>query len=181
MGFFGKMKEEREKNTAKAKDGKEQINPLLKRVETVANAAAIHTAALELHDGENVEYASTGEYHDSKACLLLTNERIIIASASGLSQGKDIIDYSSVDRVEVGIGLKGSWVALHYGSTSAKLEKSAHGALDEIRDIVSKHKKASSSAPGTDLDQLAKLAELHSDGVLTDEEFAAAKAKALGL
>ena len=29
--------------------------------------------------------------------------------------------------------------------------------------------------------QLAKLAELHSQGVLTDEEFAAAKAKILGI
>jgi hypothetical protein len=32
-----------------------------------------------------------------------------------------------------------------------------------------------------DMDQLQKLGELHTSGVLTDEEFAAAKAKALGL
>ena len=30
-------------------------------------------------------------------------------------------------------------------------------------------------------DQLAKLANLHSQGILSDEEFAAAKAKVLGI
>jgi Short C-terminal domain len=33
---------------------------------------------------------------------------------------------------------------------------------------------------GSDVDQLSKLAELHSSGALSDEEFAAAKSKVLG-
>jgi hypothetical protein len=36
------------------------------------------------------------------------------------------------------------------------------------------------SAGGIDMDQLKQLADLHSAGVLSDEEFAAAKAKLLG-
>jgi len=42
---------------------------------------------------------------------------------------------------------------------------------------------AAPAAPAEDpqMAQLQKLAELHNAGVLTDEEFAAAKAKALGL
>ncbi|QQU82863.1 SHOCT domain-containing protein [Corynebacterium tuberculostearicum] len=42
---------------------------------------------------------------------------------------------------------------------------------------------AQSPAPAADdgLDKLQKLADLHAAGVLTDEEFASAKAKALGL
>jgi hypothetical protein len=36
------------------------------------------------------------------------------------------------------------------------------------------------SAGGIDLEQLKKLGELHTAGILTDEEFAAAKAKLLG-
>ena len=45
---------------------------------------------------------------------------------------------------------------------------------------------ATSAAPaagsgGSDLDQLEKLAELHQQGILTDEEFAAKKAQILGL
>jgi Short C-terminal domain len=36
------------------------------------------------------------------------------------------------------------------------------------------------TAPGSAADQLGQLAELHQQGALTDEEFAAAKAKVLG-
>ncbi len=39
---------------------------------------------------------------------------------------------------------------------------------------------AAPASVGIDLDQLAKLGELHQAGVLTDDEFAAAKAKVLG-
>jgi len=35
-------------------------------------------------------------------------------------------------------------------------------------------------APASDMDQLQQLADLHASGALTDEEFAAAKAKILG-
>jgi hypothetical protein len=36
------------------------------------------------------------------------------------------------------------------------------------------------SSPGIDYDELKQLGELHANGTLTDEEFAAAKAKILG-
>ena len=39
--------------------------------------------------------------------------------------------------------------------------------------------RASAGSP-SDMDQLQQLAELHASGALTDEEFAAAKAKILG-
>ncbi len=40
---------------------------------------------------------------------------------------------------------------------------------------------ASASSGGSDLDELQKLAELHAQGILTDEEFNAKKAQILGL
>lgn len=36
------------------------------------------------------------------------------------------------------------------------------------------------ASPGVDYDELKQLGQLHADGTLTDEEFAAAKAKILG-
>ena len=39
---------------------------------------------------------------------------------------------------------------------------------------------AASQAPGDQYEQLQKLGELHAQGILTDEEFAAEKAKLLG-
>jgi hypothetical protein len=38
----------------------------------------------------------------------------------------------------------------------------------------------SATAPAAPIDQLKELGELHASGVLTDEEFAAQKAKLLG-
>jgi len=40
---------------------------------------------------------------------------------------------------------------------------------------------AAVASDAVDMDQLQKLAELHTAGILSDEEFAAAKAKALGI
>ena len=51
---------------------------------------------------------------------------------------------------------------------------------DQAKDFAS---GAARMAELTDMiiDQISKLAELHEEGILTDEEFAAAKAKALGI
>ena len=60
------------------------------------------------------------------------------------------------------------------------IEKQAISAADqEVGDEASPTAGAASS--GGDLDQLEKLAELHEQGILTDEEFAAKKAQILGL
>jgi hypothetical protein len=42
------------------------------------------------------------------------------------------------------------------------------------------YEAAPAAAPPSDMEQLQQLAELHSSGALTDDEFAAAKAKIIG-
>jgi hypothetical protein len=42
------------------------------------------------------------------------------------------------------------------------------------------YEAAPPTPPASDMDQLQQLADLHASGALTDEEFAAAKAKILG-
>lgn len=59
-------------------------------------------------------------------------------------------------------------------------------AFDELRAaveaaIVEQHAPREVAAPVSGAAEVAHLAELHASGVLTDEEFTAAKAKALGL
>lgn len=63
-------------------------------------------------------------------------------------------------------------------------------ATNEAKAVVSAARRAikqlsepstTETANGVAVDDLTKLAELHVAGVLTDEEFASAKAKALGL
>lgn len=58
----------------------------------------------------------------------------------------------------------------------------SNGDVDALRAAVESAIAAGPvTAAPTAIDQISKLAELHATGVLTDSEFAAAKAKALGL
>lgn len=69
--------------------------------------------------------------------------------------------------------------------TDAELSK----AMDDLgvekqtraADDVEEGAAASPSTERTDLEELEKLADLHAKGVLTDDEFAAAKAKTIGI
>jgi len=55
------------------------------------------------------------------------------------------------------------------------------GAAAAQQQAMAQQAPAAAPAEDDQMAQLQKLAQLHSAGVLTDEEFAAAKAKALGL
>lgn len=65
----------------------------------------------------------------------------------------------------------------------AKQGKAAREVAARINSLASQAQAAApaEAAPSGVGDQLAKLAELHAAGALTDDEFSAAKAKALGL
>ena len=59
--------------------------------------------------------------------------------------------------------------------------KKSNADMQAVRDAV-EAAIAAGHAPASDAaDQIAKLAALHAQGILSDDEFAAAKAKALGL
>ncbi len=60
-------------------------------------------------------------------------------------------------------------------------KKSAQGQQADLRATTRKSRPAQYAPPPADpADQIEHLAQLHASGALTDEEFAAAKAKALG-
>jgi hypothetical protein len=56
-------------------------------------------------------------------------------------------------------------------------ENATGGDYSEIGDMV---KTSSSPTPSGAADEIAKLADLHAKGLLTDDEFRAAKAKVIG-
>ncbi len=68
--------------------------------------------------------------------------------------------------------------AYHAGKSRAEQEQSAQGPEPGGTDSAS-----AGAAPGAtdDAAEIERLAGLHASGVLTDEEFAAAKAKILGI
>ena len=68
------------------------------------------------------------------------------------------------------------------GAAAARNRGSNEGeqpqAYDEAR--AEEHETASAPPPAGPADEIERLAKLHASGVLTDEEFAAAKAKVIG-
>ena len=72
------------------------------------------------------------------------------------------------------------------GTATAVSGRVAHRQAARYAEQAAPDAPAASAAPvapavGPDTAKLQELAALHSQGVLTDEEFAAAKAKALGI
>jgi hypothetical protein len=87
-----------------------------------------------------------------------------------------------------GVGVVGvaavAGVAHHRGQQQAQQQDAQQQAAYEAGAASAQPQPAAAApAPAEDdqMAQLQKLAELHTSGVLTDDEFAAAKAKALGL
>src|SRR6476660_3966101 len=67
-----------------------------------------------------------------------------------------------------------------YANQAAEQQAEQQAAYDAS---AAAQQQAAQAAPAEDdqMAQLQKLAQMHSAGILTDEEFAAAKAKALGI
>lgn len=179
-------KQERKDLRAAADARRDRVLDHLTKLERTTYYGPAHNAAQLLADDETILLAATGEEDgsDKKACIVCTDRRIIIGTA-GLSAGQIDLPYDGIDKVDVGSTLRGGWVTLHNGSQKTRVEKSVSSNIQEIRQIVRDHQvsapedPASSVGPG--VEDLAKLADLHAAGVLTDDEFTAAKAKALGL
>jgi hypothetical protein len=77
----------------------------------------------------------------------------------------------------------------HVARNSAEREQQEYEQNQRIDDLEQQQAPAAPAAPAAPdpgatsamTDQLSKLAALHTQGVLTDDEFAAAKAKLLGI
>lgn len=141
-----------------------------------------------LEPSERIVVATHG-FRDGKATVLTVTDRRILV-ISGETLGWDTASQSiSLDKVS-SISEKTGWalgsIRISTSNDEIEVEKVA---TDEAKAVVSAARRAleqvsaPSSAPESSgsLDDLQKLADLHAAGVLTDEEFAAAKAKALGL
>lgn len=83
----------------------------------------------------------------------------------------------TTDRETYALKEKGGMLRLP-DQAAMKLELAGQGILDALGSRAPS--APATPAPGSVADQLRDLAALHRDGVLTDEEFAAAKAKLLG-
>ena len=74
----------------------------------------------------------------------------------------------------------GAAVGAHYANKSANQQAAQEADYQEPQQYAPEPAQYAPPPPSS-TDEIEHLAELHASGVLTDEEFSAAKAKALGM
>ena len=188
MALFGRKNDE-DKAAAKAQKQardlkRKAIAGMVSKVEQLNYGSALNVVADEVRLDEETLFVATGELdsEDAKTALVATGDRIVMGWMKGLSVGTSEFLYEDIDQIDTGTKLSGAWVTLRHGSHARTLEKSATKNLDKLKQVV--RDRQGTQSPTSENDSglsLEKLAELHAKGVLTDEEFSAAKAKALGL
>lgn len=155
--------------------GKEQLGRL-ERMGT--GSAGVHVAQALAPD--EAVHALYGAQIDGKGAIIALTDRRILAGYGFLPRTTSI-DYKAINQVESGltsVKIQGSGVELQAKSVARKDDLLA--AIQDRRQAAHASPIAASASAAPDpTDQLAKLAELHAAGVLTDEEFAAKKAEIL--
>lgn len=144
----------------------------------------------ELAPGERIIVATHGFHDDKPTILTVTDRRIIMISGEvlGWDTASQTIALDKVSSISEKAGFALGTIRISTSNDEIEVKKVA---TDEVKSVVSaarralEQKSAPSPAPaqngGSSVDELKNLAELHAAGVLTDEEFAAAKARILGI
>lgn len=142
----------------------------------------------ELVPGERVVVATRGFYEGKPTVLAVTDQRILLISdtALGWDATSQTIALDKVSSISEKTGFALGSIRVSTSNDEIEIEKVA---TDEVQAVVAATRRAMTSSPasnqapaaGGNAAELKNLAELHAAGVLTDEEFAAAKARILGI
>jgi Short C-terminal domain/Bacterial PH domain len=127
---------------------------------------------------------STTNSENTIGTLALTNKRLIFSGSIGLKREQhssplqlvtsvDLVKGAMLSHLQVTLAGSVSKYRVKYTDASAFVQ-ATHAAVAAAQTAPASQTSAPSAA-----DELMKLADLHAKGVLTDEEFATAKAKAL--
>lgn len=138
---------------------------------------------------ERVLVAISG-YHDGKKTVLASTQRRVVMVQRELFGGEgtsQTIDLGQISGVTEKTGIVEGSVRIATSNHEVILEKAPTDEVKTFVATVRKHLADSASparsadSPSSDVSNIKQLAELHAAGALTDEEFAAAKAKFLGI
>lgn len=140
---------------------------------------AARVGGAQLKEGESYTQPMAGELNGIKTFIIPTDNRILIAGISGIRSTVRELRYEDVSEV----GADGGSFILRHGSHTIELKRCVTNTMKEVTEEIRSRSRETrrSSNVAIGISEIERLAELHSAGVLTDEEFAAAKAKALGI
>jgi hypothetical protein len=142
-----------------------------------------------LWEDEQVEQIVQGSYNDGLGVLVATNKRLVFVDKGIVGLRVEDFPYDRISSIEYSTGLLGGKLTFFASGNRAEIK---HVAKDQCRNFAeyvrarstapSSHASAPASATSgerTTIDQLKELGELKAQGILTEEEFAAQKAKLL--
>lgn len=158
---------------------------------TVGSRREIRRLAEYLWDDEQVERMVSGQYGGGSGLLVLTNRRLLFLKDGLIKKTLEDFPLDKVSSVQWSSGIVMGKIMIFASGNKAEvgslMKQDGKEIADLVRERISRPSnplpKASRTrrprhAPSV-ADELKKLAELRDDGVLTDDEFTAQKARLL--
>ncbi len=145
-----------------------------------------------LWDDEQVERMVSGQYGGGSGLLVLTNRRLLFLKEGMMRKTLEDFPLEKVSSIQwlsgIAMGKLTIFASGNKAEVGSVVKKDGKDFGDQVRERIATSSKAPAPTPpeaapaGIALvaDELQKLAELRDAGVLTDDEFAAQKARLLG-
>lgn len=136
---------------------------------------------------EEVRAVAPGSFGGGTGLLVLTDRRILFVLETIMKRMMEDFPLRAISSVTTKSGIVNATVSIMTGGARAEItavyKEDAKAFVDLARDAVATYGAAPAAAApapaASTADELAKLAGLRTQGILTDEEFAAAKARLL--
>lgn len=171
-------------------DAREQIDALAEKFP--ANIRIFMRKELKklpelLNDSEDVVNLAQGRYEGKQGAVVVTDRRVMLVEEGVFRSRLEDFPYERISSIQTDKGMMFGKIVIFASGNKAILDQiMPKEKSTEIGDYVRSRLAAGSqavpaTAPATEdpLDRLKKLGELKEAGVVTDEEFAAQKAKIL--
>jgi hypothetical protein len=152
----------------------------------------IRRLAEYLWDDEQVERMLSGTYGGGTGLLVLTNRRLLFVKDGMMKKTLEDFPLDKISSIQWSSGIALGKVIIFASGNKAEVgsvtKKDGKDLADLVRERIAGISRAAAPTPpapppvGTAsvADELRKLADLRDTGVLTDDEFAAQKARLLG-
>lgn len=134
-----------------------------------------------VHLDERVVELAQGVYGSHQGMLVLTTQRLFFFDKGLLGAGVEEFDFSAIGSLGFSKKLGGEAIDISISGRSAEIKQIAHGrgetfiaAFRRVRSEAAAPAQPVAAAPDL-ADQIRKLSELHSAGILTTDEFNAKK------
>jgi hypothetical protein len=141
-----------------------------------------------LREGEVVHMLTTGQYGNGFGLLAMTDRRLLFLMDGSTQKISEDFPYGKISSIQWASGLLTGTITIFASGAKSEIKSSPKEAgkalVDAVRNIISRPAQPTpvvTLAEPSAADEIERLAGLHRSGLLTDDEFAAAKAKALGI